>query len=376
MHAPDPAGGRSTSSDHAVNDGTGARLELTSGSTDPVAAAAPTTAQTDDLETWVQAKLAQPEPWALLYCDLQYFSLYEQLYGVVAGKQMLRTWSAIIEQQAAAAPTGCLPLGGDEFLVFTPLATGVSTASAIAASWQSVSLQFYTQQDRRRSFLIATDRRGISGRFPLVQVNIGVVLGPLSAASTTATLFSTAIKANLLARQQNNRQHIAVLPTQAEPELPVLAPESTRTEAMRTPRILVVEPDAALAFLLQTTLEMRGYWVTVTSSAREALSLCRQPQQVPDLVIIDLFEPGQVQGLELCQLFSSNPEFENICRVATVSDADREDVLNAGADLFVPKPFEIHDLLHWIDRLVQLKAQVVDLPGIWPSSHLAHPIGH
>lgn len=324
----------------------------------------------EDLEAWLLGQLQQREAWALLYCDLQGFSLYNQLYGPVAGAQMLRTWRAIQQQQADShsRAASLLHLGGDEFLIFTEQPTGLSTAQGIVAAWQAVSPQFYTQRDRERAFLMATDRRGISGRWPLVQVNVGLVLGPLQTAAPLAGLLSAAIEANLRARQPVNPQRIALRSLEAQRlELPAEA-------ALCPPRILVVEPDAALAFLLQTTLELRGHWVMVTSSASEALGLCQRSQGRPDLMIVDLFEPGQTLGLELCQSLSRDPELRHICLVAMVSDADREEVLNAGANLFVPKPFEIHDLLSWVDRLVQLNAQVVDLPGVWPTSHLSHPI--
>jgi DNA-binding response OmpR family regulator len=131
---------------------------------------------------------------------------------------------------------------------------------------------------------------------------------------------------------------------------------------------LAIESDAALACLLQVRLELEGYGVQVTSSPREAVHLIAQQQL--EVAIVDADSP-----LATCRYLRSAMPSPDMRLVALTNDADRIAVLEAGADLYVPKPFAMEDLLYWIDRLRQSHLKAVDATPYTarPYSPLAAP---
>ncbi|MBC7881733.1 MAG: diguanylate cyclase [Anaerolineae bacterium] len=284
---------------------------------------------------------------AVLYIDLRNFRLYNQLYGRVAGEQMIHTLAGAIEHCLDEAGT-IHRLGGHEFIAVTNNDHSEQLAQDICHRWDRDSLGFYTRQDRQRGFLVGIDRHGIGRRCSLVEVNIGII--DTEHYQTLSDIFSAALRANLVAQTSKGSSYACVpLDTDQPPEKP-------------TPhRVLVVEPDAALAYLLQTTLELRGYAVAVTSSGQEAFKLAIT--NPPRVIVLDLFTSDLPAGPFLCQELRRQPELKNTLLIVAATNADREDALVAGADLFVPKPFELDDLLGWIDRLVEEYAKTVDLPS-------------
>jgi PleD family two-component response regulator len=295
-----------------------------------------------DLRSDLKSRLGKS---AVLYIDLRNFRLYNQLYGRVAGEQMIHTLAEAIE--SCLSKTGSIHrLGGHEFIAVTDMAEAEPLAQAICHRWDRDSLGFYTRQDRQRGFLVGIDRHGIGRRCSLVEVNIGII--DTKHYQSLSAIFSAALRANLVA-QASRGSSFAYVPLEIEHTLE--APH----------RVLVVEPDAALAYLLQTTLELRGYAVAVTSSGQEAFKLAIT--NPPRVIVLDLFTSDLPAGPFLCQELRRQPELKNTLLIVAATNADREDALVAGADLFVPKPFELDDLLGWIDRLVEEYAKTVDLPS-------------
>ena len=138
--------------------------------------------------------------------------------------------------------------------------------------------------------------------------------------------------------------------------LQTLALEGESKEAEvpeRTTRILVVEPDGAMACLLQETLALEGYFVQVTSSADDALELARY-QPHPDLILLESNLTGRkLDGWKLCRALKSDEELSKIWIVMATSHPDQSLALEAGADLYLPKPFDMPSLLSEVSLLLR-----------------------
>ncbi len=306
----------------------------------------------ENLESELIEQFSARDDWALLYIDLRNFRLYNQLYGRVAGEEMLRTLTATVEYCTEQSASRLYRIGGHEFLILTGTDSSEALAREVCAHWDKDSLNFYTRQDRQRGFLLGTDRHGIGRRCPLVAVNIGIVPStlPLNHHSLS-DIFSSALETNLQAQADQGCSYSVATGT-----------VGTWPEESHPHRVLVVEPDAALAYLLQTTLEMKGYEVAATSSGQEAFKLAIT--NPPRVIILDQFTSDLPAGPFLCQELRRQHELKNTLLIIAATNADREESLAAGADLFIPKPFELSDLLGWIDRLIEESGKAADLPTV------------
>lgn len=107
-------------------------------------------------------------------------------------------------------------------------------------------------------------------------------------------------------------------------------------------QLLLVEDDATMQATLQRSLARRGMAVTALSDGRAALAEWRA--RPPDAVVLDLTLPG-LDGLQvLQQARAGGLRTPVLLLTARGTVGDRVLGLNAGADDYLPKPFDLDEL--------------------------------
>jgi two-component system response regulator MprA len=107
-------------------------------------------------------------------------------------------------------------------------------------------------------------------------------------------------------------------------------------------RVLVVEDDRAVRDALRRALMLAGYEVEVAEDGHAALT--QVEQVVPDAVVLDIGLPG-IDGLDVCRtLRREGNRVPVLMLTARDAIADRIDGLDAGADDYVVKPFDVGEL--------------------------------
>jgi DNA-binding response OmpR family regulator len=119
----------------------------------------------------------------------------------------------------------------------------------------------------------------------------------------------------------------------------------------RTPRVLVVEDDDAIAQVLQRSLRMEGYDVRIAGDGVTALDEAHV--FLPDLMILDLGLPG-LDGVDVAKTLRQAGDDTPIL-VLTARDGVEARVqgLDAGADDYLVKPFERQELLARLRALLR-----------------------
>ncbi|MGD2146354.1 MAG: response regulator, partial [Anaerolineae bacterium] len=118
-------------------------------------------------------------------------------------------------------------------------------------------------------------------------------------------------------------------------------------------RILVVDDRPSTAKAMADFLGMAGYEVAVVLDGSEALE--RIADDVPDLVLLDVMMPG-MDGFEVCRRIKGNPAtlFLPVVLVTGLKQSeDRLKGVEAGADDFLTKPPDQHELLARVRSLVR-----------------------
>jgi len=117
-------------------------------------------------------------------------------------------------------------------------------------------------------------------------------------------------------------------------------------------RILIVDDHADIRRLIRMTLQQR-YEVIEAPNGVDALELARSVR--PDLAVLDVMMPGQLDGYQVLQAIRADPHISGLRVViltARGQASDYLDGLEAGADAYVIKPFSPHQLLGEIERLL------------------------
>jgi DNA-binding response OmpR family regulator len=119
--------------------------------------------------------------------------------------------------------------------------------------------------------------------------------------------------------------------------------EIKMTEELET-RVLIVEDEAHIAAGLKLNLELEGYTVDVAKTGREAGEFLLNAQRY-GVIILDVMLPD-TDGFTICRrLRGAGIYVPVIMLTAKASATDRVDGLDAGADDYIPKPFELSELL-------------------------------
>ena len=126
-------------------------------------------------------------------------------------------------------------------------------------------------------------------------------------------------------------------------------------------RILVIDDEAQITRVLRAALTAQGYQVRTANDPEEGLVIYRE--WMPDLVITDLMMPTMT-GVDVCRairLIAATPVL-----VLSVRDHERSKVeaLDAGADDYVTKPFQIQELLARVHAVLRRAAPEEARDGI------------
>lgn len=111
------------------------------------------------------------------------------------------------------------------------------------------------------------------------------------------------------------------------------------------PRILVVDDDKQIVRLVQSYLERASYQVLTAYDGDTALYTIRRER--PDLIVLDLMLPNR-DGWEVTRTVRSDPGLAGlpiIMLTARVEDTDKIVGLELGADDYIAKPFNPHEVV-------------------------------
>lgn len=122
-------------------------------------------------------------------------------------------------------------------------------------------------------------------------------------------------------------------------------------------KILIVEDDLDIIDVLRITLEDK-FEVIEAHNGIKAINIIYE--QAPDLVILDITLP-EMNGYQVCRLLK---EDETYCRIPIIiltsrsQKRDRFWGIEAGADKFITKPFDIDEVVDSIEELLIKKGQL------------------
>jgi PAS domain S-box-containing protein len=130
----------------------------------------------------------------------------------------------------------------------------------------------------------------------------------------------------------------------------------------RRRRVLIVDDNAANRAVMVDMLAPLGFEYTETATGIAAVAEAKRFQ--PDLVLMDLRLPGEIDGLEATRRLRKSERgaaFRIIAVSASAYDLDRSECLAAGCDEFLAKPFREEELWAMIERALGLEWKYADV---------------
>ena len=114
-------------------------------------------------------------------------------------------------------------------------------------------------------------------------------------------------------------------------------------------RILIIDDDEDLSFVISDMLESYGYQVTSVTNGDEAFSLLSE--HTYHLILLDINLPD-ITGFELCKELRRVSTVPVIFASARTSETDRISSFDIGGDDYLPKPYSMQELLSRVNALI------------------------
>lgn len=115
-------------------------------------------------------------------------------------------------------------------------------------------------------------------------------------------------------------------------------------------KVLIADDDEAIVEITSMMLEMAGYKVINTLDGNLVLNLLLEYK--PDLLLLDVLM-GDVDGRDVCKVIKSREDTRHTpVLIFSASHEIKQSALDAGADGFMEKPFNMSEILGKIKELI------------------------
>jgi diguanylate cyclase (GGDEF)-like protein len=126
----------------------------------------------------LQSRIQSGKVFAVGYCDLDKFKLYNDKYGFEKGDEIIKTTARIITQaaqEAGGADVFVGHIGGDDFVFVSDDQIADRISQKIIDMFDQTSPNFYSEEDRTAGFIAGKDRQGNETKAGLMSISIGIV---------------------------------------------------------------------------------------------------------------------------------------------------------------------------------------------------------
>lgn len=278
------------------------------------------------VEKALKRLLNSPNKQATLLISVENLKDYVSVYSDIAGDKLIQTFIAIIKS-ALNKEDFLGQLDDNTFIVTTSPYSAEKFAAFLTFAFDTVVTKFYSQEDAKRGYTLLNSDKKAGMRVNFVSVLIGGIIDNYHFIDSYAVLIQKLSSIKKMAKVPSGSNY-------AIDRLKITGENSDFQEIFNN-NIFIKEPDDSLALLLRTTLELQGYDIV------DKLDINEQPR----IVIID--SGDNLEELDFCKEIKS--KFVNSKLIVTTSVHDKGKILDSGADLYLPKPYEISDLIRWIE---------------------------
>jgi len=159
------------------------------------------------LERAIHYKLHGSDPWSVLYLDLDNFKAFNDVYGFLAGNDMILLVGYICQRVVCVygnADDFVGHIGGDDFVIVTTPEREKALCRHILTRYKEESVALYRQGDLERGAIRGVDRERQPFEFPLISLSIGVVSDRFHGIRTIDDIGILTAEAKRRAKQSSN----------------------------------------------------------------------------------------------------------------------------------------------------------------------------
>lgn len=259
----------------------------------------------------------QASRWAVLHMDLLNFKSYNLMYGLDNGDSALREVATYL-QNSAPEDSFVGHIGRDDFLIICHEHEAEELASKLKLGFEALLEKLYKPLDFNNKYIISAGPNKIRRRIGLLSPNIGECNSLTKNFSSAIEVIEEAIK-------------------------------NKEAKTIKDKTVLILEGDKDFGNLLVDTLSLEGYKSYLSQGEEHLLDEVEKLK--PRVLVLEASEISLRSFKELCEsLEKYKKEFGLQILVAT-NVPGYQNFLETGADVYLPKPYELTTIFKEIRRL-------------------------
>lgn len=274
---------------------------------------------------------SQTKP-AILLIGFENLKKYRSIYSDIAGDKLVQTFIAIAKS-ALNSEDFFGQLNSTEFIIITNPYCAEKMAAFLTFAFDTVVSKFYSEQDAERGYTLLKGDKQAGMRVNFVSILIGGIIDNYNLINSIDGILDKLHSTKNLAKVPSGSNY-AIDRIKLSGENSIVVNDYNNS-------IYIKEKDEALSLLLRTTLELQGYDIADELDVNASIP--------PAIVILD--SNDDLSALHFCKELKSKENFVNTKIIVTTTTHDKTAILNAGADLYLPKPYELSELIQWIEYL-------------------------
>ena len=271
---------------------------------------------------------------AVLNVNIQNLQEYKSVYTELASDKLLQTFVAIAKS-ALSEDDFIGQIDETNFVIITNKYGVEKLAEYLVFAFDTVAPKFYSETDVKRGYMTLKGESYTGMRVEFVSILIGGITENLNKIGSTDFILDKLRNLTQIAKIPNGSNFII--------ERTQLTANDSIVESFSNRNIYIQEKDESLKYLIRTSLELQGYDIQDILDFESALQ--------PSIAIIDI--SNDLKELENLKKIKQMHNFANTKFIVTTTIHEKSTILDAGGDLYLPKPYEILDLIKWVEYFLK-----------------------
>lgn len=290
----------------------------------------------------LKRQIKEQTPKSVMLINISGINFYKEIYGEIAYEKVLQTLAAIINSTLQKEDIAG-HYSPKEFLLITQKMKAENMAKFLTFAFDNILERFYSEFDYKNSFMLYSTETIEEKKIPLMKLFAAVVeMGDNKFENEKQVLN---LLFNVLKLCKNSDKSCYII------DRPKLYGKVSKVEPKN--KVMIMEPDSSLNCLLNVNLEMQGY--TIKSCENYEDFLDEYFNFLPDVLILDYGSKDKKQGLNILNTLCTNLGEKGLpCPkiIFSTTIQDKKNIFSNGADVYLPKPYDINTLLDWVKKLL------------------------
>lgn len=259
--------------------------------------------------------------WVVVHVDIKHFQSYNVMYGVAKSDEAIHMTARVLEQGLKDDVQSSLflgHLGRDSFLIISNSDSLDTILHNMQSKFKKVLADLYIKSDYDNGFIISSAPNKVRRREGLLKLNIG---------------YCSKIDRNFLSGTDIIEQAI----------------KNKRDPGSKNKKVLILEDDEDFADLLQETLILEGNEAILSKGLEHILQEVEEHE--PKILILEASKIGHSNFVPLCKNLERFKEELGMKILVATQIPGYQNFLSSGADVYLPKPYDLETLLKEVRRL-------------------------